>query len=1819
MEAKTIKLVVKENKDFDYKNEFYDEVNYREVYDLAELDRSDNTTQSVQINEDDTIELVFEDGLIWYSTPDDFAEIIDLQSQQRSSDGVPVISRSSAIQVGFERGNLLVRKIVRFGVLIASRLISKGIASKMEKVISDDLSGTVHVLSSTQIEKIKSTSIKRNFPALLMIHGTGSNTLSSFGSVLQDNQLFETLRKEYHENIFAFEHATWSKSPFQNLLELVKELPDKIELHLLTYSRGGLIGDLLCLLSQYAEEVLSDENVSLLIDGYSKQLDDNELKLFDKRYTDELNAILSDLKSVFIKKEIKVSRYVRVACPAAGTTLLSDRLDIYFNVILNLISKGVVATTTGLNPVIGAAVKKTFKAIRTVAAEVLRERANVHSLPGLEAMRPESPFMSWMNQFDNKLKNINLYVVTGNSQINTGIWRMIKTVTTKLYFLRKNDFVVDTVSMYAGTRFQSSAQYYVENGVIDHFRYFENKKVKELVTAVLGKEEEKVSHSKPFIAGEENTYYRDRGVAIKKHEKRIKRDVVTGKKPVIILVPGIMGSHLDHNDNHIWLNFGSIHKGQMRHLNAKEKVKTDFIVGSAYLKFCQYFEAKYDILTVSYDWRSDLKNAAVRLEEVIISAESKALGQQIVIVAHSMGGLVVKHLMMKNTATYDRLSKRRNFKLVFLGTPWRGSYLVPYTLLGYGRNINVVSLIDIVHSKADLLDIFREYEGFLQMLPQIREEGIGSDDFGSVTIWNKLKSIKGKNIGKPTPGDIKKVQTYFDDVSQFDFSQYLTTAYYIAGWNDKTVAGINTGFTTWFGKKKLKFSKTKLGDGSVTWKLGIPEEFRNEGKERLYYSTIEHGQLANDESNFRALEDIFKTGSTNKLTTNEPRFRSDEVAVEEFGEESFVTDVFNFEKDILGLSDDEVADFDTPLRVSMIAGDLRNAKYPVMLGHFWQDGILNAEKALNRYLNNELEKQLRTGTYPQWIGDHYVYIDPKRSIDYCQGAVVLGLGNPINFNAIMLSATVRSGVIGYIREMARLKDFVGMSNDKELGITTLLVGSGFGNLQVAESIRALIKGIRQANEYIAREEEELQLVTQLEIIELYVNKAEEAMYELCVMEDQEYDEYYIELKSHLLKEITGTREEMPYKDKRNWWQPFIISSFKNEKNGKIEISFSTEIKAARSQKRQVTVNAQFLDTVSSEFAVSSEWDPKLAKVMFEILIPNEFKAYIKHQNNLKLNLDKRTANYPWEMIHDKDTGQDPLCINAGMIRQLQATREELGVLLSTGRKALVIGDPLLHGYISQLPGAKMEAEEVDQLLSTSNTFETTPLVNTEYRDVIIELFSDQYRILHIAAHGIVEGDDGAVGVVIGDGHILSASDIRQMSRVPELVFINCCHLGQIEGVDQKFYQNRHMLASSLSTQFIESGARVVIAAGWAIHDGAARVFANTFYSEMLAGNDFHIAVKAARKKIYDDFPKTNTWGAYQCYGDPYYKFDLRNSRTSDDGEYQFYIPKEVSIELKYIRAQATQKRDPDSINKLVYELSKIVKAAESKNLLTTKVKEELAFCYADLDLLPEAIDLVEDLMKVEKANFSLYLIEQYVNWKIKDAITKYDTGNTEDITEDEEQIAQNRANRGKEAEGVILETVALLDQLISRGRSAERYALKGSAYRRKTLVSTTATDDMNVASQNYYQAYKFNDPKNRYYHLSNWLLMELLLSYQSDEARQVEHYLSSTKIEEQIELLLDSINKNSNQDFWRYAATVHHRILDLLCNYHKDSNTTDLSQYESEICEIYSEAWNRSGTNRDKRGELEHIRLIRSCLEQNDLAIFFADLELKLNDQIFLR
>ena len=98
------------------------------------------------------------------------------------------------------------------------------------------------------------------------------------------------------------------------------------------------------------------------------------------------------------------------------------------------------------------------------------------------------------------------------------------------------------------------------------------------------------------------------------------------------------------------------------------------------------------------------------------------------------------------------------------------------------------------------------------------------------------------------------------------------------------------------------------------------------------------------------------------------------------------------------------------------------------------------------------------------------------------------------------------------------------------------------------------------------------------------------------------------------------------------------------------------------------------------------------------------------------------------------------------------------------------------------------------------------------------------RVLHVAGHGLYRtaGENAVGGVVIGTDAFISADTIANLSTVPEIVFLNCCSLGQIRPGGAVFDPTAHRSqAASIAQELMKAGVKALVVAGWEVDDSRA--------------------------------------------------------------------------------------------------------------------------------------------------------------------------------------------------------------------------------------------------------------------------------------------------------------------------------------------------------------------------------------------------------------
>jgi len=659
--------------------------------------------------------------------------------------------------------------------------------------------------------------------------------------------------------------------------------------------------------------------------------------------------------------------------------------------------------------------------------------------------------------------------------------------------------------------------------------------------------------------------------------------------------------------------------------------------------------------------------------------------------------------------------------------------------------------------------------------------------------------------------------------------------------------------------------------------------------------------------------------------------------------------------------------------------------------------------------------------------------------------VVVGLGAVGELQPGELSRALLHGLLEYARVWAQLHPAEASADaaagdvanaPRPVSLSTLLVGTGYGGLGVALGMRAQVEALCRANHLL----EQSGMDVRIGALCLFEEEESRAIAAASALRELAADAKFADVLRFDGRISLGQGRYLGRQgDARGGtgWQRVHITQ-QAQGTG---LRFTLVTDRARNEVNEEPDQRQAVDGLIRSATVSTQDQPGLSRALFELMVPNAFKGTLSDMRGLILGVDASAAAYPWELMRDEAEQFDaPLATRVGLIRQLASPYGQRRVATVEQRRVLVVGDT--QSGLPELPGAQQEADEVAQLFD-AQAYQVNQLDRPDGQTVLVNLFDGQYRALHLAAHGAVAEDgQGPTGMVLGPNTYLTTAQISKLRRVPELVFLNCCHLGSMAPDARPRWGQ---LAANLATEFIEMGCKAVVAAGWAVDDGAAETFATTFWRRMLDGDCFGDAVLAARGEAYRRHPQSNTWGAYQAYGDE--RFQLQRSAGDSWQAPDYLLAGQVLGDLEQLQARIGP---ADSAAKELYRgrLEKIEQATQARFFQATEVRERLASIWADLGDKPRAVEHYRAALAQADGQVSLRSLEQLANLEIRLGV---------------EQLGQPGTRR---AGGALMKAgQQRLKALIGLGATPERLALLGSSWKRCATARRLASPDTDARKE----------------------------------------------------------------------------------------------------------------------------------------------------------
>jgi pimeloyl-ACP methyl ester carboxylesterase len=579
---------------------------------------------------------------------------------------------------------------------------------------------------------------------------------------------------------------------------------------------------------------------------------------------------------------------------------------------------------------------------------------------------------------------------------------------------------------------------------------------------------------------------------------------------------------------------------------------------------------------------------------------------------------------------------------------------------------------------------------------------------------------------------------------------------------------------------------------------------------------------------------------------------------------------------------------------------------------------LPANKGINELSEADLiiTQYTERGTIRGELGQFFFLADPRPSKASADRVIAIaGMGVPGRFGEPELTVLARE-----------LCWALGMMGKRHLA--TLLIGTGQGNLAIRQAVSGWMRGINKAlSGAVDTENKHLRRITFVEKAPGRIEDIQKAIVEeknrleadpkagIRIDYEPLADEELAAFRGMYYKEqLQRLRKQLKDKDVA---QP--------ESKGEVATRITVELDGNTYSYGAITENASIpvreipLDpslVMDANQKLAGEKDPDLQRdrglFLQKLLLPNDLRERLHGNAPVVMILDATTARIHWEMLAMSESGGSSadaeataefLGLGRGFTRQLRTTFAPPPEPPPPPRRVLrvlIVADPAED---APLVGAQQEGMEVADLLEhfnetyadQTNKIEVVRMIGPQKAnrtDVLQELMNQAYDALHFAGHCVFEEQDPAAsGWIFTDGQRLTAKELDRIDRVPKFVFSNACESGVTPDRSDK---RSVYLAPGFAESFFKRGVSNFVCTAWPVEDGPAREFALRLYAGLVGlrkpptGADsvedgtgkvhyergsfesMHEAMRAAREKISGEGGLT--WGAYQHYGNPHFRF-----------------------------------------------------------------------------------------------------------------------------------------------------------------------------------------------------------------------------------------------------------------------------------------------------------------------------------------------------------
>ncbi len=311
------------------------------------------------------------------------------------------------------------------------------------------------------------------------------------------------------------------------------------------------------------------------------------------------------------------------------------------------------------------------------------------------------------------------------------------------------------------------------------------------------------------------------------------------------------------------------------------------------------------------------------------------------------------------------------------------------------------------------------------------------------------------------------------------------------------------------------------------------------------------------------------------------------------------------------------------------------------------------------------------------------------------------------------------------------------------------------------------------------------------------------------------------------------------------------------------IAYTLDTKRARTEMRAQPLQEALVQSLIGQAADDRSQDFQIRRTLFRLLVPTDLEPFLTGNTEAQFEVDSGTAGIPWELLDDADSEQ----LRRGAVGHPHEAAAEAAHRRNSAprsptrmptRTCWSSASPnAIRSIYPPLVGAQQEALAVRDALVASGGLRDEQVValtsrgdgepsgpNAPHRGQR----AHAARLAH-HPHRRARRAAGADRPGAGEARAIRRSrsatpaawccrtrctsgprEINSMRTIPELVFVNCCHLAardlrqlltkEQQDCEPRYRNDRPKFASGVAEALIKVGVRCVIAAGWAVDDAA---------------------------------------------------------------------------------------------------------------------------------------------------------------------------------------------------------------------------------------------------------------------------------------------------------------------------------------------------------------------------------------------------------------